>query len=458
MDLKNIINVIKNISKEDLSQVKTLIIVCMGLLLFSVSIDDFLEKFLNLRVRSVFYSSILLIWLFYWLFNKLYLPRNKKDKVGIVIAIYSENEYERYNLKADFISKIKKNLHQDGLSNSLQVIFLKNHFSSQIKDSDDQKGKLEAINKKIKAHLYIYGDIKKRFDGDEGEKYFINFQGYVTNRLIPQNLIQKISIDFSKVLPSEVSFLKKRSFKGFEASAARVHLAAKYIIGVAAFLSQNPQLAFDLHKNLKCQFNELRPLPPDLQDIRKSLSYFISDEALWIARLNFEDNNINQVKQFLNKAIFENNNSYGAWLFKAIVDFKVDKNINESVKSIKKAERYSANNYEWMYSKAFLFFWKEDYSSSLKICQKIKKQKQPIRMLFLKEIIDFNLDLLEKNKNKAQLYFWIGYLSYFKGDNLVDALSYFESFEKFATDDMKSLKQKSVAYLREIKQKININE
>ena len=57
---------------------------------------------------------------------------------------------------------------------------------------------------------------------------------------------------------------------------------------------------------------------------------------------------------------------------------------------------------------------------------------------------------------KVQLYFWIGYLSFFKQNNLANALQDFENFEKFANSKMNILKQKSSTYLRDIKQQMEI--
>lgn len=457
MDLEKLLY----IAEEKMPQIKTLIFglfVILGVIAATNNLIIDFANFIGFKIRPFLYPILLILWIGYWAFNKFYLPVNKKNKVGIVIAIYSEDEIERKKLKADFISKLKKDLQEEGILNFLNVIFLKNHFSEQIKDSENSRLKLEAINKKIKAHFYVWGDVKKRPDGDEGEKYFINFQGYVVHKPIPQNLSQVISIDFSKVLPKEVNFLEKRSFKGFEASATIVHLAAKYIIGIAAFVSQDPQLAFKLHNGLKDQFNAFRPLPAHLQDIRNRIPLLISDEILWISKWHYENNRINEAKYFLAKSLAENINNYGAWLFKAIIDFMIDKNTDEALKSVKKAEQYSKNSYEWRYSKAFLYFWREDYQNALKTCQKIKQQSYLMEPITLDEVRIFNLSLLSDNESKAQLYFWIGFLSYFKRNNLADALQDLENFERLADSTMNELRQKSSAYLLEIKRKMNIKD
>lgn len=444
------------ITEEKLPEIKTFIIGCTVLLGAFVGIDGFLGQFVGLKTKLIIYLLFLFCWIGFWLLNKFRLPRNGKNKVGIVIAIFSENENERQKLKADFISKLKSDFRQEGILNFSEIIFLKNHFSKQIKELNNSREGLEKINKKIKAHFYVWGDVKRRPDGDEGEKYFLSFQGYVIHKPIPKNLSQEISKDFSKVLPREVNFLEKRSFKGFEASADLVHLAAKYIIGIAAFVSQNPQLALRLHNGLKDQFNVFRPLPPHLQDIRNRIPLLISDENLWIAKWHYENKRIGETKLFLKKSLSDDNKNYGAWLFRAVIDFLIDKNVDEALKSIEKAEKYSKNTFEWIYSKAFLYFWKEDYERALKLCQKIKQLSYQTEIITLNEVRKFNLNLLGEANPKIQLYFWIGYLSFFKLSNLANALQDFENFEKLANGKMIILKQKSSAYLRDIKQKMGI--
>jgi len=49
-------------------------------------------------------------------------------------------------------------------------------------------------------------------------------------------------------------------------------------------------------------------------------------------------------------------------------------------------------------------------------------------------------------------------LSYFKQNNLCNALQDFENFERLADSKMNSLKQKSSVYLQEIKKKMEIND
>ncbi len=440
---------------EKLPQKKVLFFVYTILFGSFIAANSFLSQYFNLSVRTYIYFILIGAWTSFWFFNKFYLPRNKYEKVGIVIAIFSENESERLKLKADFISELRKNFQNEGILDFSELIFLKNHFSERIHDSNNPLSEIEGMNETIKAHFYVWGDVKRRPDGDEGDKYFLNFQGYVVHRPIPRDLSQKISREFASVLPSEINFLEKRSFKGFQATATAVHLAAKYIIGLAAFVSQDPELALKLHNGLKDQFNCYRPLPPALQEIRNRIPGLLSDEALWMAKWHYYKNkDIGKAKDFLELSLRENPNNYGAWLFKAAFEFSEFRDTDEAFRSVSKAEKYALNAFEWKYSKAFLYFWRGDYAHAFKMCLKIRNQNYDLEPRTLQEVRAFNLNLLKNVDSKPQLYFWMGFLSFFKERNLEQALSDFEKFEESSDSSMVLLKQKSSAYLLQIRQEI----
>lgn len=435
----------------------SLIAVSIFEILFFILINEFISSFVkDAAIRGTIYSILLLGWVGFWLFNRYHLPRNKKKKgkIGIVVAIFSENEIERQKIKRDFISKLKEMLSQEKISDFSEIFFLKNHFAEEIIESNSSIQKIKEINKKIGANFYVWGRFKKRLDGTEGEKYFLTFQGYVTHNPIPRELSNEIAKDFSAVLPREISFLE-REFRGFEASAIITHLAIKYIVGLAAYVSQDPRLAFRLHNGLKEEFNAYRPLPVHLRNIRNKIPILLSEESGWIARWHFLNNRVDEAKKFLTKSLLENNKNYSSWLFKAIIDFNGN-DIEEAFKSIINAENSSGGDCEWVYSKAFLHFWQSDYEKALRLCQKIKEQSQPREEVVCKDVREFNLKILETNHEKPQLYFWIGYLSYFKDQNLPQALVDFEKFEKSVGDSVPSLKSKSKAYLSEIKHKMDL--
>ena len=81
-----------------------------GILFFSI-IDNFVEKIiLNVQFRFLVYGLTLLLWAAYWAYYRYKLPRNKRKKVGIVIAIHPKHIFEEIRLKAGLLltSTLKK--------------------------------------------------------------------------------------------------------------------------------------------------------------------------------------------------------------------------------------------------------------------------------------------------------------------------------------------------------------
>lgn len=448
----DLIGLIQSLTGENFHKWKILIIFLLASLLFFTATDPFLSQFLTEFVyRACFYLLILICFFSFWACNKWHLPRNKKGKVGIIIAIFTENEQDRIRLKSDFVRRLKDEFRKEGLLNLCEIIFLKNHFAEKIVESDNPSQTIDLINKKIKGHLYLWGKIVKRKDGEDEQKYFLEFKGRVFHAPIPVDLSNKMAKDFAKVLVKDQNFLESREFEGFRASTKNAHLATKYMIGIAAFVSSDPITALKMHKNLKEQFNSIKPLPEALRPARDRIPLLISDELYWIALWHLENGRINDAKQNLSISLSENNKNYSSWILKSIIDFDIDKNIEESFKSLHKASSCSNGNNIWLYNKAFLLFWKEDYKHALRACLKIRKNSFFGEVNILNNIKKFNLKKIDQYTNKGQLYFWIGYLSYFKEENLPEALNYFTKFEEVATPKMNELKQKSSAYLINIK-------
>ncbi|MBU2259741.1 hypothetical protein KKC44_03980, partial [Patescibacteria group bacterium] len=349
---------------------------------------------------------------------------------------------------------LTKNLRDEGLLKIAEVIFLKNHFAKKIFESDSPADEIRKMNKNIHAHFFAWGIIKKRPDEKSADcKYYLSFGGgYITHRPVPNDIRNELSKDFSKVLVPSICF-SERFFQGFEISAQFIHLAVKYIIGLAAFISQDPQLAFKFHTGLKEQCKEF----PHLQIIKKKLPFLLSEEALWIARWHEDNGRLQESKEFVEKTLAEDSNSYGGWLLKARLNFR-EGDIDDAFHSVKKAEDYAGARGEWRYSKAFLHFWVGEFQKALRACNKIKSQSYDGEPATCEEVIAFNLNILESTNDKPQLYFWIGFISNFKKQNLSDALVYFEKFEELAGETMPILKSKSSAYLEEIKRKMNISD
>ncbi len=429
----------------------------VGILTFA-AIDGFLEKFLsNIIVRLLIYLLILLLWMLYWSHYRFCLPKNNKDKVGFVVAIHAEDNYEENRLKKDLIDNLKRSISDNNLDGIINIVVLKNHFSELItKDVKKSVKQIEQINKKIKGHFYIWGKAKRRNDG--GSKYFLELDGLVVHKPTSINAHSDLSREFIALLPKQISFLESEEYSGFRVTADIIYLTSRYIIGVAAYISGDPHLAIQLHSNLRDEFNRLRPLPIHIQKIRDSIPSWLANEELIIARNFYYKNDFLNMEVHVKKALEVDPNNYGAWLLKGIIDFAFKNDPPGAIISIKKAQKYSKTTGEWRYSLAFLQLWLGKYPEAIKNIEKIAKHTYLNEMVTVLEVEEFNLGLLRSGKFKIQLYFWLGFLNYKKKNNLPKALEYLEEFERLSTLEMSSLRHKSVPYLVEIKKQISISQ
>ena len=419
------------------------------------------------------YGTVFLVIVSSWLFFRYRWPYPKnrvdrktgKKKTGMVIAI-SYGNYEGAKIRNKFIRELQRNINDAGLDKYFNVIPLLSHHSEKIKNNDD----IENLHKKVDGHIYFYGDVQKESDGKDIKKYFLNIDGYVKHLPIPIPVSQELAFDFRAVLPKEISFSEFFELRGCRATAKIVYLTTKYVVGVASFLSGNPFLAYKMHKNLVSELNEYQEINKDdkikdltkfdfkqLKKIKNKLPLIISNETLVISRAYFLNKKYNEAQNFLSIALKNNPNNYGAYVLKAVYDFQLNNNPKESIESIKKAKKNSGNRFEWMYSYAFLKFWFGEYKDAYRVCKKITSLSYPWENVTLEEVEHFNLAILEKDKSKPQLYFWIGYLNYRKKNNNPNALIYFEEFLKLADKSkMSDLVNKADTFLREIKNEMGI--
>jgi tetratricopeptide (TPR) repeat protein len=419
------------------------------------------------------YGAIFLIIIVAWLFFRYKWPYQKnkvdrktgKKKTGLVIAISYKN-YEGAKIRNKFINELQRNINDAGLNKYFNVISLLGHHSEKIKNNED----IEDLHKKVDGHIYFYGDVQKENDGKDIRKYFLNIDGYVKHLPIPIPVSQELAFDFRTVLPKEISFSEFFELRGCRATAKIVYLTTKYVVGAASFLSGNPFLAYEMHKNLVVELNEYQEIDKDdkikdltkfdfkqLKKIKNKLPLIISNETLVISRAYYLNEKYNEAQNFLGIALKNNPNNYGAYVLKAVYDFQLNNNPQESFESIKRAKKNAGNRFEWMYSYAFLKFWFDEYKDAYKVCKKITNLSYPWENITLEEVEYFNLTILEKDKSKPQLYFWIGYLNYRKKKNNPNALIYFEEFLKLADKNkMGDLIKKAETFLSEIKKEMSI--
>lgn len=408
--------------------------------------DVFFNKYISEKYLQWIYIAVLVLWSIYWLLNRIWIPKNNKKHTGLVLCIYADSDEAEQSLKKDFISSIKKQIVNEQIGEIFNVIIIKNHLTPKY---NDFKG-IYKLHKKVKGHIYIFGETKKRKNGQE--QFFLSLDGMVLHRPVAQQVSQELSKDFLATLPKGINFNDEFAFAGFQVSADIVVKSVKYIVGLASFISGNAFLAIRLHTNLKNQIKATPQKLPGDNIILSKIDDLLANEYAIVARYYFGKGDHPNTKANLATSLSIKNSCYQALILESIVEFSWNFDPKKSLNVLKRC--HGVTDPTWRYNEAFLYFWLGNYSSALKQCEKIKKYSNDIEIS--KEVTQFNENLLSSDDSKHALYFWLGFNYYFKQNNLPLALKSLELFEQNTDTNTSSLKHKSTAWLIEIKQQMNI--
>jgi len=419
---------------------------CVLLIAGFIASDNFLSKYSSSDHLKLAYLLVFAVWIVYWFFNRLWIPKCKPNKVGLILCIYADTTQAERALKKDFLLSIKKQIANEGLDATFEILVIKNHLSQKFNDSS----LIKKLHKKTCGCIYIFGEVKKRKDGVD--KYFLSLDGMVLHRPIPQNVSNELSRDFLATLPKAINFNDEFSFRGFRISSDIVLKSVKYIVGIAAYLSGDPRLAIKLHEMLKNEISALPEKTPFDQTILSKIDLLLSSEYAMLALYYFAKSDQTNARNNLATAFSIDQRCYRALILDAIIAFAWDNDPERALAVTKKCHGF--NMPEWRYNEAFLHFWIGNLATAWRACEKIKNCAGD--QLTSLEVIQFNEQLL-RTVNKPILYFWLGFNYYFKQSNLPLALWNLEIFEQKADASMDKLKQKSSAWLTEIKRNMAIN-
>ena len=443
----------------------------VGMFVFFIlfaSIDGFVEKFApKASYRAIPYLIILVIWFVFWLYKRTHLPKNKKGYIGIVVCVETENDKQKNRLKNDFVKRLRELITRKNLKRTINVILLGNYQTeyaigvlyeyARNKRSKGANKNWQKIRKRTQGHFFIYGSIKERQDREN--RYYLDLEALVTHAPVQLPTQNKMVQDFLSVWYKQISFQEKIEFRGFLFAADAIFIAAQYIIGIAALVSGDVSLAFELHTGLDNDpyFSRFSPLPPNLQNVKKRLKTLLSEENHLMARAFFEKGIFAEAERYMNQSLSIEPN-YGAYLLKSIIEFLHMNNPDEALKSVYRARDIEKSDGTWRYNEGFLLMYMERFPEALRVYDRIINTSFIDEESILVEIYKFNKNFLEKHPEKIQSYFIIGFLKYKKDLNYPEGLEYLEKFisESMSKDKYRILKDNAEVYCRELRKIMNL--
>jgi len=400
-------------------------------------------SFIKYGIGAIILGAVILLG---WAFHVWKYPKRSRTRLGVAIAIQVEDLDVYKFLQKDFLAPFKNKITE--LNLPFDVLVLKNHLAEKVETAEDAR----RVLKKTRAHFCIWGSIKKRKNASAGEKYLFSLRGIVVHKPIQE--VKKVLLrkEFDALLPNTLVFEEHLQFEVFEFRANQAVAALDYITGRAALLSGDFNTAIRLHESLFNAVQSGQQYPISKETLKNLLSLEYDQKA------SFEFFNPNAGSAYIEsvrKSLQYNQYNYGALLKRAIVEFDGGSgNPQTALNTIEEArQRAPSGAYHWLYSKAFLHFWMEQYEDAIQSCEKLKEKSYGGEEITVQEVTKFNEDLLKKF-DKPQLYYWLGFVSVVKSKNISLADKYFQNFIEKANESMSDLKTRAESYLSGIKKEI----
>lgn len=369
------------------------------------------------------------------IYIRLKLPRNKPNKLGIVIAIKTENDVEKKKLQNNLLVELNTYLSNSRIPPIFNVIELGEKWAQKINDGPTALSYL----RRVRGHFMVYGQMLKGKMKNGQVHYKFRLEGAVIHRPIERFYSDQLSKEFTELLSKKVTFPEDEELLGFEFTQQWLGVVTKYIIGIAAFLSGDLDLSFDIYNQLDKELKNIQEAIPAVIEIKRRLPKRIYEVALGFThKLYYQYTKTRQVEYIKRSKIYLDlllslaPNDYTSGLQRAIYYFLIERDISRSKKEL---DRVKDNPFDltWRYSMAFLLAYEERLMEAKKQYDKIVKGYSNGRIIC--DCERFINDILDAEPNKYGLYFLRGYLNFKIKLDLVLAKKDFEDFLAKSTDD-----------------------
>lgn len=381
--------------------------------------------------------SALIILLIVWFWTRR-VPKTKRRKIGIILAIRSNNQ-DALGVKNDVVEKFTELIKDSSIGDVIDLISLKDFLARKVIGRDSAI----IISDKSGGHFIVWGKSRSYKFNHSTNQYEFDLGFLVRHRKgIKEKEIMRRSFRESLV-NKKWQFLEKDILSGIRVTANNIKEVALYIIGIAAFLSYD----FNTSRNFHLEFYKLvrgnSQKKKELNPAFKRVHEFLSD-SFNILGLDYyyKNKNTEGVKRALfltNKALSFFPNHTAALTNKALYLFLLD-NKSGSWKIIKVIReinfKHSFSDSTWRLSEAFLLFLDGNFKKGLRSYR--KGFRGYISDFSLNSTINFIKEFLSEHPEKVQFIYALGFIHY-SVRNFPEALEFFEKFLKNRDDNPKLL-------------------
>jgi tetratricopeptide (TPR) repeat protein len=386
-----------------------------GLKLTDVSLDEWV----------IILFSLILIFAFWY--QKVRIPRNKKECIGFIVAISAETEEQYNKIVQDFILHLRDLISKGNLTYSFNFITLPQHHAIKIQTVEDARRYLNII----RGHFMVFGKARVRKVQNE-DKHVIDINGIVRHNPLSIQIGRAFSAEFSSIFPSRMLLSTQNDLLGFEFTSDLVNFIARYVIGIASLYSGDYIYSESVFKDLQVSMKMVSSSLPPIIKIKQRIPEWLNEiyfTRILIAyrkyREIFNADSLSEMEYYLNEVNNISPNNYTYLNYRSILYFIKDRDTESARRELSKCKK--GKDILWRYNIAFIYAYEGDMAKATQQYQIAFRDKSiPENKIF--EIEEFISWILEEEPDKIQLSYCLGLINYMVKNDYVRALKDFEKF------------------------------
>jgi tetratricopeptide (TPR) repeat protein len=351
-------------------------------------------------------------------------PRSvPKYKIGLVVAIRTENEIEYVRIKNDFVQTLMDTL--GTLDRRITLRTLNEFHTERLLSSNEQ---IPIYQRKTNSRLMVYGTCCTRHQ-DGKAYYYLNLNASVSHTPIPLPLSNVVRKQMLEVFPSMHLVPVDSELFGFKLMSEYFHLASLFLLGLSAHVSNDARLALSFHEPLLKQLQGADKSNKVVDVLRNRCKAHVISECLSLGEAYYRSNkDVETFHNYSQKVLALDPDNWQAHLREGIYYFVTKRDIQSALSETNLAK----NNYDgiWLYNIAFLQAYAGDLEQAYFTYRKAFEKAATPDAHLQTEV--FMRDILNIEPDKFQLYYCLGLIYYFYRHDLTLAQDAFEAFKAAA--------------------------
>ncbi len=372
-----------------------------------------------------------LLWIVWVLTVRV--PKNKRGKIGIMLAVYAEDGEQQRVVDSDFIHVFRETLDRSESRELFNIVNIPRHHARRIQTQEHA----DSYRHVGRCHVIIFGRTRKR--PEKGKDVIkVHLTCLVAHRQVKEVVSQSFVKDISEVFPSRLNIDSENECQEFEITSNWLSLAAKYIVGTAALFSADTNLAQSIFEPMYESLRKKKPVIPAVKMIKQRLVPRLIDiYQAQISQLHFkwdtdhDECYLEQKKPLIQKLENIDPGNYSLKLARSIDYFVLEHDPQKALKEVVSCRQ--VRDATWRYSYAFLlayigrldaaknaYYRAFDYASHDSV---------PLQCEGFIEWV------LSNEPEKVQLHYCLGLINWHAKGDLMQAMADMKIFIELASDE-----------------------